>query len=255
VLARQSTGARTRYNAGIIEFQKRVMHGWGGRFSYTYSRLMDNQFGETNSYSRNPNNRAVNNYDLEAEYSRGILDVPHRLVLAPIIELPFGQGRRFANSSGLSDALLGGWTIAGILNFESGFPVALSQNGDNTGTFSNAQRPNVVANVDPNTSGEREARFPQWLNPAAFSTALPFNYGNADPTIRTPDRNNIDVAISKDIRLGNGVRAQIRLEELNLNNHVKVNGPEQRFGRSNFGNISVQRGFMRITQLTFRLTF
>ena len=33
---------------------------------------------------------AVNNYDLDAEYSRSLLDVPHRLVLAPIFELPFG---------------------------------------------------------------------------------------------------------------------------------------------------------------------
>jgi trimeric autotransporter adhesin len=258
VLASQSTGARSRYNAAIIEFQKRMTHGWGGRFSYTYSRLMDNQFGETNAYSRNPNNRAINNYDLDAEYSRGLLDVPHRLVLSPIVELPFGQGKRFANSGGLSDALLGGWTIAGILNFESGFPIAIAQNGDNTGTFSNAQRPNVVPGVDPNTSGNREDRFNLWIDPAAYSAAAPFTFGNAprtSPDLRTPDRNNMDISVSKDVKLGGRLRGQLRLEELNINDHVKVNGPEQRVGRSNFGNISVQLGFMRITQLTFRMTF
>ena len=39
------------YNAGVIEFTKRLSHGWGGRFSYTYSVLKDNQFGETNFYA------------------------------------------------------------------------------------------------------------------------------------------------------------------------------------------------------------
>ena len=257
VLARQVTGARNDYNAGVVELQRRVSHGWGGRFSYTYSRLNDNQFGESNSYSRVNPSLAVNNYDLDAEYSRSLLDVPHRLVLAPIFELPFGQGRKWANS-GVGDVLLGGITIAALINFESGFPINIAQNGDNTGTFGGAQRPNLVPGVDLNTSGDREARFASWINPAAFTSAPAFTFGNAprtDPSLRTPDRNNIDVAIGKDVRLGGGAKGQIRFELLNLDNHVKVNGPEQRFGRSNFGNIASQRGFMRITQVTFRLSF
>ena len=29
-----------------------------------------------------------------AEYGYGILDVPHRIIIAPIVELPFGKGKK-----------------------------------------------------------------------------------------------------------------------------------------------------------------
>jgi trimeric autotransporter adhesin len=265
VFARQSTGARSRYNAGVLELQKRVTHGWGGRFSYTYSRLDDNQFGETNQYSQiaggsagSGTGRALNNYDLDAEYSRGLLDVPHRLVFAPIFELPFGNGRKWLSQGSLANALAGGWTLAGVFEFVSGFPINVAQNGDNTGTFSGEQRPNVVDATNAATSGDRETRFDGWINPGAYSPAAAFTFGNAprtNPDLRTPDRNNIDFVISKDVGVRSGVHGQIKLELLNLTNHVKTNGPEQRLGRSDFGLITAQAGFMRITQLTFRLGF
>jgi len=265
VLARQSTGARNRYNAGVFEFQKRVTHGWGGRFSYTYSRLDDNQFGETNNYSQVAGGtsganvgRALNNYDLEAEYSRSILDVPHRLVLAPIVELPFGQGRRWVNQTGWVDALAGGWIVAGVFEYVSGFPINVGQSGDNTGTFSGEQRPNLVSGASATTTGDREVRFNGWINPAAYTLAPAFTFGNAprtNPDLRTPDRNNIDLVISKDFPIHSTVRGQIKIELLNLTNRVKTNGPEQRLGRSDFGLITTQAGFMRITQITFRINF
>ena len=191
-------------------------------------------------------------------YSRSILDVPNRLILAPIVELPFGHGRRWLSEGDLANALAGGWTVSAIFDFESGFPVNVGQNGDNTGTFGGEQRPNINTGVDPNTSGNREDRFNGWINPAAYSLAPAFTFGNAprtNPDLRTPDRNNIDLVISKDVGIKGTARGQIRLELLNLTNHVKTNGVEQRLGRSDFGLISSQAGFMRITQLTFRVTF
>ena len=35
----------------VLKFEKRMSNGWGGRVNYTYSRLKDNQFGETNFFS------------------------------------------------------------------------------------------------------------------------------------------------------------------------------------------------------------
>jgi hypothetical protein len=202
--------------------------------------------------------KAQNNYDLEAEYSRSILDVPHRVIIAPIVELPFGKGKRWANQGNVADALAGGWMVSAIIGFESGFPVAITQSTDTTGTFSGSQRPNVTG-TDPTTTGGREDRFDNWINPAAYSLAAPYTYGTAprtDPRVRTPDRNNADVVISKDFRLtSGGTRAQLRFEFLNINNHVKTNGPEQRLGLSSFGQITAQAGFMRITQVTFRISF
>ncbi len=119
------TEGYNRYNAGVFEFTRRLTNGFGGRFNYTYSVLKDNQIGETNFYSTVSPALAVNNYnyiasapacadgqefttacyDPSAEYGYGIVDVPHRLNIAPIFELPFGTGKQWAQGR-VADAIL-----------------------------------------------------------------------------------------------------------------------------------------------------
>jgi hypothetical protein len=263
ILMRQSTLAKNQYHAAIFKLEKRMSSGWGGRVNYTWSRLEDNQFGESNSYAFNTAN-AQNAYDLEAEYSIGLLDVPHKLVFSPIFELPFGEGKRWA-SDGIGAAILGDWTMSSIISFESGFPIALYANSNNlSNAFMQMQRVNATG-VDPETSGSREDRFffngadpGLWLNPAAFTNPGLYQLGTEPRTrgdIRTPHRNNWDFVASKDIRMGGTRRAQIRLEVLNITNTVKTFGPRTAVGASNFGQVNGQRGFMRLTQLMFRMSF
>ena len=260
---RQRTSGKNQYHAVILKFEKRMSNGWGGRINYTRSKLMDNQFGETNSFSAT-NGNAQNPYDLDAEYSIGLLDVPHKVSISPIIELPFGEGKRWAQS-GVGAAILGDWTISSIIAFESGFPISVSNSSNGlSNAFFPMQRPNLTGS-DPLTTGEREDRLFYtganpgiWLNSAAFSNPGLYVFGNSPRTngdIRTPHRNNWDFVASKDVRFGSRVRGQIKLEVLNITNTVKTIGPNTSFGSSAFGRITGQRGFMRLTQMMFRLSF
>ena len=86
----QSTGAHSMYHAAVVQLRKRAVGLWGGQIGYTYSRLNDNQFAESNYYSANTglqNNYAVvpesPYYDPDAEYGRSLLDSPHKVVIAP----------------------------------------------------------------------------------------------------------------------------------------------------------------------------
>ncbi len=259
VLMRQNTGGKNQYHAAIFKFEKRMSQGWGGRVNYTWSRMKDNQFGETNAYSRN-NTNMQNAYDLDAEYGLGYLDVPHKLVLSPMFELPFGAGKRWANS-GLAAAILGDWTVTSIIAFESGFPISLNSSSNGL-----ANAFNLVQRVNPGsgslaTSGSREDRMDPvglWLNPAAFVQPGAFNLGTVPRTlddVRTPHRNNWDFVAVKSMRLGTRARAQLRWEVLNITNTVKTHGPFTAVGAANFGRVDFQRGFMRMTQLMFRLSY
>jgi hypothetical protein len=253
---RQTTGARSRYHAVVSKLEKRLSHGWGGRFHYTWSRLDDDVFGEPPYYnSQNQGGRPLNNYDLAAEYSRSLLDMPHRVVLSPIVELPFGEGKRWA-PHGLANAIVGGWNFSAIATYESGFPSNVVQNADNTGSFSGVQRPHWTG-VDPITPGSTIDRLNNYINPAAYEAALPFTFGTGprtDPRIRTPFRTNYDVVLAKTLNLGSSLKAQIRLEMLNATNNPKfVGGGDARFGRSSFGTITQQAGFPRTTQFLVRL--
>jgi len=282
--ARQVTEAFSRYNAAVVEWTKRVSHGFGGRVSYTYSALMDNQVGETNFYSLVSPGLPLNNfnfissmprcaagaqfttacYDPRAEYGRGMLDVPHRVIIAPLFELPFGQNRKWANSSKAADWIIGGWSISAIANLQSGFPVNVQQT-DNTNLLGGAQRPNL-SGQSLTTTGNYEDRLASadhptatWVNVAGFTPALTNSFGTAPRTltsVRSPSQKNVDAVFMKNFRLGESKSAQVKVEMLNLFNRVEVTGAtSNNVGNSTFGQIVNQAGFMRITQVMFRYSF
>jgi trimeric autotransporter adhesin len=257
ILMRQNTGGRNQYHAAIVKFEKRVTNGWGGRINYTWSRLEDNQFGESNFFSANAG-EAQNAYDLDAEYAVSLLDVPHKLVMSPIVELPFGEGKRWAKE-GVAKHILGNITLSSIISLESGFPISVRTQANTTNIFTRTQWANT-ASADPATSGDREDRLQPglWLNSGAWSAPAPYTFGTGgrtDTRTRTPHRNNWDFVATKELQFPGTVRGQLRFEVLNITNTVKVRGPETRLGNAAFGNIGTQSGFMRLTQLMFRLSF
>ena len=286
---RQVTEGINRYNAGVIEWSKRVSHGFGGRISYTYSVLKDNQIGETNFYSGLQSGLPMNNYnyvssapacqagqqfttacyDPRSEYGYGLLDVPHRVIIAPIFELPFGKGRKYASNSSLADAIIGGWTVSAVANLQAGFPLNVGESNPNSVLGGGVgARPNIVPGIDLATSGSFEDRLASadhptatWINPAAFTLATFGTFGNAPRTItdlRTPGQANIDASFMKDFRVGGGKIAQLKIEMLNITNRPNVRalqGNDTFAPGNSFGQTTLQSGFMRITQLMFRFTF
>jgi hypothetical protein len=269
----QATGAHSQYHAAIVQMRKRATGVWGGSFSYTYSRLMDNQFGESNYYSSAPGLQNIYTvipgspyYNPDQEYGRSLLDSPHKIVLAPQITLPFGSGRKFLNQSGVSDVLLGGWSITPVVTLQSGFPIGISQNQPSTSfLFGNGLRPNIVPGQDFLVPGDITERISDsvtdnlYLNKAAFVASATNQFGNAPrilPGVLSPWRNNVDLGISKQIRTGGGTSASVRIEVLNMFNIVQWAAmASSQFGNSSFGQINNQANNMRMVQFTLRYQF
>jgi hypothetical protein len=259
----KTEGGRRQYNAFSIELNKRAGAGhWGGRYSYTWSRTMDNQFGENNVYQTRTST-PQNNYDLDAEYSVSNYDSPHRIILAPIVNLPSP-----ANRSGLAYALAGGWNASAVVELVSGAPLNAVLSGGasdaNLGLFGGRQRPNLVG--DPNTSGSDQDRVAssdhtsaRFFNAGAFTNPGAATFGNAPRTIgsaRYQFRKNIDLVLTKATRFAGNQVGEIRFEILNLTNTAKFNGIDSNaVNNQAFGRITTQAGFMRIWQLSFRYRF
>jgi len=280
VLMLQTTEGVNRYNAGVVELTKRLSHGWGARISYTYSRLMDNQFGESNFYStRNANPMNNYNYDTSqpacpagisridaynskcfdplVDYAVGILDVPHRFIASPIYELPFGRNHSIGKS-GIGNLLAGGWIVSSVITLQSGFPFGVTQSNSNSNLLGNSLRPNLVPGVDLSSSGTLADRLASadhaaatWVNPLAFVAAPAGTWGNAPRTItdvRTPPILNTDISAAKNIGLGGGKQAQLKIGVFNLFNRPQLAGFNSlTLGSSAFGQITSQGGFMRMT--------
>ncbi|HJU43427.1 MAG TPA: TonB-dependent receptor, partial [Vicinamibacterales bacterium] len=266
-----STLARSQYDAGVISISKRATGWWGGRISYTYSRLWDNQFGQGNYYSSSPG--VLNNltadpeseyFNPDAEYGRSLLDSPHKLVASPIFRLPFGEGQRWL-TSGVGNWIAGGWTVSFVIQMQSGFPMAFTQNTNNTNLLGHGQRPNVVPGAAIRTPGSITERLQDnpddnlYVNPAAFTQAPQGTIGDAPrffEGVYSPWRNSTDMALDKQFRVGGSRRATLRLEVINLfNNPWYQSLGSSAHGNANFGRVTAQANYSRTMQVTGRFSF
>ena len=260
IFAHQVSAGFARYHSMVLKFERRIARGWGANINYTFSRNKDNLLGEVNYFSNNSNAlaRALDNKDLKAEFAPSIIEAPHRLNVSGIYELPFGKGKKYLDTSGPADWFLGGWQVAAIGSYQSGFPVVIVQDNNNSGLFGSFQRPNLVAGQDPKTSGSTEDRLSRWFNPAAWTAAAPFTFGNAprtDTRARTPIKRNWDIAFQKNQRLSERFTLQLRAEIINAFDDPNFLGPATRFGRSDFGQITQVGGFPRLLQWMARVQF
>jgi hypothetical protein len=140
--------------------------------------------------------------------------------------------------------------------YQTSFPLNISQSSNNSNLLGSQQRPNVVEGVEAMTTGSQEERaITGWVNPAAFSQAPAFTFGNAprtNPDWRGPGQRTTDLAISKTQRMGTRTIA-LRVDVLNLFDDPLFIGPVTTFGTSNFGQITQVGGFARSLQFQVRV--
>jgi hypothetical protein len=255
VLAHRVAEARTRYNAMTLRLDKRVRNNWGVNANYTFGRLMDNQFGESNTYSSR-NTSALDNYDLEREWGYSLLDVPHRMNVNGTFVVPVGAGHKRL-ATGLGNALLGGWSVTTAARFQNGFPVSVWQSTNNSGLLGSTQRPNIVPGVDLATSGSLEDRLTNWINPAAFTAAPAYTFGNAPrtlPNLRTPGQRNVDLSVQKMQRMA-GRTISMRADVLNLFDNPLFTTLQSQLGTPTFGQLTAVGGYARSVQFQVRFAF
>ena len=253
VLAHRVSEARTRYNAMTLRFDRRIRDNWGVNANYTFSRLMDNQFGESNTYS-NRNTTALDNYDLEREWGYSLLDVPHRVNVNGTFIVPAGAGHKRL-TDGLGNAILGGWSVTMAARFQNGFPVSVWQSNNNSGLLGSSQRPNVVPGVDMATTGSLDERLTNWINPDAFTAAPAYTFGNAPrtlPDLRTPGQRNVDLSVQKSQRVS-GANVSVRADVLNLFDNPLFTTLQSQLGTPTFGQLTAVGGYARSVQFQVRV--
>ena len=268
-----ATGARSQYHALILQGRKRTDKYWGLNVNYTFSRLNDNQVGASNYYSASPgvqDNYVLipwsDRYNPDAEYSRSLLDSPHKMTIAPTLNLPFGDGKKWLSGSRVGNALLGGWSVTAVSQLQSGFPVGVNQNVNGTQfLFGGAIRPNLVPGVpilaDGNITDRIEANPSnnQYFNLAAFQAVAANAFGNAPrtlPGVLSPRRTSFSMSASKQVDLPGSASLALRLELLNPLNIVQWQAPASvAVGNPSFGQLRDQANTMRSVQFTLRASF
>jgi hypothetical protein len=247
-----------RYNSIYAKVQKKLGHGINILNTYSWSKNQDASNGASNTFNGQPST-SQDNYNRAAEWSLATINTPGRWTTAVNYELPVGTGRKFLSSNRWLDYAVGGWAVNVQSTMQTGFPLAISQSNLNSAIGTSVQRPNATG-VSPTTTGSIESRLTDYINPAAFSLAPQFTYGNLSRTIteRGPGIANIDFSMFKTFSqemLHTTMHAQFRCEVFNLTNTPQFYGPNTTFGSSTFGQITTQANFPRVFQLGVRFFY
>ncbi|HEX8494742.1 MAG TPA: TonB-dependent receptor [Pyrinomonadaceae bacterium] len=233
--------ARANYDSLQMQLQKRLSRNIQGQISYTFSRNRDDSTGIFNGLGEGRGSRGgpQNPLDLAAEYGVSSLDVPHLLSADAIIDLPFGKGERFLNSSAVADKLLGGIQMNFIVSGRSGYPFSVvdsacsstraSQVGDPFSNVPAGRFFNRAAFVGCNVSVTNAAG-----TTIRFGT-LPRNSFRGPGFIRT------DMSLFKNTALTEKVKMQIGIEFFNLFNQASYTVPNNNINTNDPGDTSFGR--------------
>ncbi len=249
--------ASSDYHGGQLRAEKRFSRGYTMLVAYTWSKFL-----ETASL--------LNETDTEFERRFSNADIPHRLVVSGIWELPFGRGRKFGGAwHPALNVIAGGWQVQGIWNWQSGRPTLtignVYYNGDITKLKTDIKSKNVDGTVF-DTSGF-------YFHDAAVQTngVDDPNKQRNDPriqlsgNIRTlPSRwagfrgqglNLWDLSVSKNFSFTETIKLQLRGEFLNAFNHPVFNDPNLTPNNANFGRVTSQNNLPRNVQIGLKLIF
>jgi hypothetical protein len=244
----------SRYDSLVVKVQKRLRGGLSLLSTWTWSKNWDASLSAGSDLAGDGG--IQDNYNYEAEYSLSAIHTPHRWATAISYELPFGAGRAKAPANRALELLAGGWSINLVSIYQSGFPLAIGQQGNNNRLLGAGQRPTATG-ISPQTPGTLHERLDNYLNPAAFTQTPQFVFSALTRTIglRGPGQANWDVSLFKTFQVAEQLKAQFRAEALNAMNTPHFQAPGASFGSPSFGKIRAQEGFPRLMQLGVRVFF
>jgi Carboxypeptidase regulatory-like domain len=262
-----STGANSHYDGLQLTAEKRLTHGFQAQLNYTWSHCIDTvsnggflQFSAGALLSPIPG-------DLARDRGPCDYDIRHNLTGNYVYQLPFHSRSRSLGR------WVNGWQISGTVFWHSGVPFSVlsapyTANGDGIVNGSGPQFASVVPGVplyqhNP-IPGVTPAGSIQWLNPAAFVSAVDpatgactggdslinCQFGNLGRNaLRGPDFAWSDLYLTKWIALNERVKLRIEAQFFNLFNHPNFALPSDVIA-GNPGQSSTQTGFGALTYAT-----
>ena len=255
------------YEALQLQVQKRYSQGLTVLANYTWSKNITNAdatFPLQAAWVGDGTSGALNTYNLKVEKALSEFDVPQSAVISYIYELPFGSKRRFLSTSRAANVFIGGWQVAGINTYQSGYPLATTSPNWDSGIFAGnlcggCSRPNVVpgAQFEGNGTGNKGFVFGQSrrLNPAAFVPAPNFTFGNAPRALNVRQFATLDedLSVAKMMSVRR-LTTMFQIEFFDVANRHVFNGFNTAAGTPGFGQATSTSG-NRTVQAELKFTY
>ncbi len=260
-------------NAGSVRLRKRLSNGFSIGGIYTFSKSIDDASsigagattgsgsaglgagGATASAGSGANTVAQNPLDISAERGLSSFNQTHRFTADYLLELPFGQDKRWLTGRTVPRAIFGDWQWSGDWTIASGLPFtprfvgsSSEVNGGTNGTL----RPDLVPGQSIQQSHPSLA---QWFNTAAFVAPPTGQYGNAGRnSIIGPPTRVFDMAFTKVVPLKEARVLEFRAQATNIFNLPNYASIDTSVTSPTFGRV-ISVGSMRQITMTARFRF
>ncbi|MFN2597396.1 MAG: carboxypeptidase regulatory-like domain-containing protein [Pyrinomonadaceae bacterium] len=275
-----SNNSMSNYNSLQMELRRRFSRGLQFQADYTFSKTMTDARDAYGSQSDLTSFRTLRNTRLD--YARSNQDQTHRFVANAIYDLPFGHGRDFlSGANGLVNRLIGGWTVSGIVTWQSRPPFYVASNRATFNQFNAANNPADLVgisfeefkknlgifktptgvyfinpsllNITTNAAGQFVSSTPK---AGLFGVPAPGTFGNFPiNSLNGPAYFNIDGGLVKRIPITERVRFELKTTFINMLNHPNFVYNTQSIDSTSFGRITSTSGNDRIIHFTFKLTW
>ncbi len=225
------------YHSLQTQLKRRFADGYSVQAAYTWSKSMsDTGLSRSDQTLAIPIpeyyhlNRSVTDYDRT-----------HVLQVSNILELPFGNGRRWLGNRGFISSVVGGWQVSNILSFISGSPFNISASSASLNAPGSTQRADQVkeeveifGNVGPDQL---------YFDTTAFAPVDEARFGTAGfRTLRGPGQSNWNFGLFRTFQVREAVKVEFRAEAFNFTNTPKFSNPNGSVDSSSFGEITDAQG-------------
>jgi Carboxypeptidase regulatory-like domain len=223
------------YNGLLATLHKRLSNNLQFDFNYTYAHSIDNISAPANNVFGSSNFAGGLICDVtNLRVCRGSsdFDITHNIGATGIYQLPLGRGHRFGGSvPGWTNQLIGGWQIATIVNWHTGFAFQTVSNAfplsffNNVPAIFNGDKAAVATHIHTDPASGAVQLF---ANPAralsAYSGPLGLQAGPRN-NLRGPGYSNLNLGVAKHFPIRENMQLEFRADAYNAFNHVNFNLP------------------------------
>ena len=230
------------YHAIELDATHRMQRGLYFDANYTFAKNQADNLGDAPSTFAGEVNYGLpiaDRFNIKQDLGNVEGTRRHRMLLTGVYQLPFGKSRRFMNSGGVKDALLGGWDLTTVSLLETGpwLTPSISSSADqsNTNVVNRGAvlRPDVVSNNF--YAGQSRA---QYFNLAALAPtpAGAGRFGNAGVGIlQGPGTAAVSLGVAKQFHITERAHARFETTFTNVLNHTNFAPPVTAIDSSTFG--------------------
>jgi hypothetical protein len=249
----QANVGNSQYHGLQTKLEQQFANGMTYLVTYTFSKTLSDA-GDLLNGGSNGGWRAPSVPGLGPKFDWGLADFNIRQVFhfSGGYELPFGKDKRFLNQGGVTNAVLGGWSLNWIAVLQGGQPINMGcPTGTTSGTGCNDLR---VAGQSQQLGIQNKAiaanggiKRPFWFNNAA-AFAQPCQLGPSGPIAGSPAGcvplqaeaalgssgggqsfgpgfHRLDYSMFKAFKINERFSIQFRAEFFNILNHPNFNAP------------------------------